>query len=450
VILFAPQDGPIYRVAANGGPVVPVTELDATRGDTSHRFPRFLPDGVHFLYLVINPTPESGGIYMGSIVSKEANRLVDASNKPEFAPPDLLLFLRESTLLAQRIDTFSFQMIGAPFRVVESVLRSNNGAAAFSVSDNGVLAYRTGFGGDLLELAWVDRTGKQEGTVGPPAGYRNPRLSSDGRRLAVFKPEDGGDIFVTELESGNSSRLTLDSASDNVPLWSPDGTRVAFVSNRDGGVFNIYQKNAGGTGPEELLLETPHSKTLNDWSPVGGYLLYEEVDLQMKTDVWMLQLVEDRLGRIVPGKASKLLATAFNESEATFSPNGRWIAYTSDETGTRQVYVQRFPTADRKWAVSAGATTAAHPRWGSDDELFFDITGTMAAVRVTGLGVGGEFKPGAPTRLFNGLTALPPHNFDVARGGQRFLVLLAPGAVTGEAAPITVVVNWKSGLSLGR
>ncbi len=173
------------------------------------------------------------------------------------------------------------------------------------------------------------------------------------------------------------------------------------------------------------------------------YLLYQEDDPQTKTDVWMLLARGDR-------KASTLLATAFNESEATFSPNGRWIAYTSDESGSRQVYVQKFPTPDRKWPVSAGATTAAHPRWGSDEELFFDITGTMAAVRVTGLGSGGEFKPGAPAPLFNGLAALPPHNFDVADAGQRFLVLLAPGAVTGEAAPIIVVVNWKSGLPLGR
>jgi Tol biopolymer transport system component len=447
VILFAPRlDGPIYRVE-EGGPVVPVTELDATRGDTFHRFPRFLPDGVRFVYLVVSSKPGSGGIYLGSLASKEAHRLVDVLSKPEFAPPDLLLFLRESTLMGQRLDINTSQIVGAPFRVVEPVLSgvNNNVNAAFSVSDNGVLAYRTGSSSGVRELVWVDRSGKREGTVGPPAGYQNPRLSPNGQRLAVFKPEDGGDVWVIELDTTISTRLTMDPAEDNVPLWSPDGSRIAFVSNRDGGVFNIYQKNAGGTGEEELLLETPHSKTLNDWSPDGRYLLYEEVDPQTKkTDVRMLSLA-DR-------KASPLIANpSANESEATFSPNGRWIAYTSDESGRRQVHVQRFPTPDRKWQVSGATVAAAHPRWGSDEELFFDITGTMTAVRVTGVGSGGEFKPGAPTPLFNGLANPSLHNFDIADdAGQRFLVLMAPGSVTGDSAPITVVVNWKSGLSLGR
>jgi eukaryotic-like serine/threonine-protein kinase len=457
VILFAPrQDGPLYRVAEDGGPVVPVTELDATRGDTSHRFPRFLPDGVHYLYLVISSKPESAGIYLGSLASKEAHRIVGAVNKPEFAPPDLLLFLRESTLMAQRIDINTSQIVGAPFRVVEPVLSgvNSNGNAAFSVSDNGVLAYRTGSSGAVRELAWVDRSGKRVGSVGVPAGYENPRLSPNRRRLAVFKPEGGGgDIWVTELETTNTAKLTSDPASDKVPLWSPDGTRIAFVSDRAGGVFNIYQKNAGGTGDEDLLLETPHSKTLNDWSPGGGDLLYEEVDAQGNTDVWRLPLVKDPSGRIVPGKALPLLNDpSYNESEATFSSDGRWIAYTSDETRSRQVYVQKFPTADRKWPVSAGALIATHPRWGSNGkELFFDTTGTLTAVRVTGLEPGGEFTPSAPTRLFNGLGNPSLHNFDIADdAGQRFLVLMAPGSVTGDAAPLTIVVNWKSGLSLGR
>ena len=156
----------------------------------------------------------------------------------------------------------------------------------------------------------------------------------------------------------------------------------------------------------------------------------------------MLPLAGDR-------KLVRLLATPFSEIEATFSPDGRWIAYTSDESGTRQVYVQKFPTADRKWQVSSGRL-GTHPRWGPDGkELFFDAGGTMMAVSVTRLGPGDEIRPGAPKRLFDGLLALPPHNFDVAHDGRRFLVLLSPG-ILRRSAPITVVVNWKSGLSLGR
>ena len=444
VILFAPDlNGPIYRVAAGGGTPVAVTDLDTTRGDLAHRFPCFLSDGVHFLFLVRSPRPEAGGIYLGSLASKETHRLVNAANKPEFAPPDLMLFARESTLMAQQLDVRSWQVLGTPFRVVEPVGSNGLGASSFSVSDTGVLAYRTGSGSNSRELAWVDRSGKQEGVVGVAAGYRDPRLSPDGRQLAVFKADGGGDIWVMELDRGIGTRFTLDPASDNVPVWSPDGTRIAFVSNRDGGVFNIYQKNSGGTGPEELLLKTPHDKLLNDWSPDGRYLVYQEDDPQTKTDLWMLPVVGDR-------KPSRLLATPFNEGEATFSPDGRWIAYTSDESGTREVYVQKFPTSDRKWHVSN--RLAAHPRWGSDGkELFFDSGGTMTAVSITDTGPRGELMPAAPKRLFTGLSDLPPHNFDVAGAGQRFLVLLSPQLTsTGQLPPITVVVNWKSGLPIGR
>jgi Tol biopolymer transport system component len=443
VILYARQFDAIYRVAENGRAAVPVTELDATRGDIFHRYPRFLPDGVHFLFLIRSSNSDANGIYVASLASKETHKLVDALTKPEFAPPDLLLFARESTLMGQRLDTSSFRAIGAPFRVVEPMSsNTTSGSAAFSVSDNDVLAYRAGVGGDVRDMAWVDRNGTRGVTLGATAGYQNPRLSPDGKKLAVFKPENGGDIWVTDLERGGiSARFTLDPANDNTPLWSRDGTRIAFVSNRNGGIFNIYQKNAGGTGPEELLLKTPRHKQLNDWSRDDQYLVYEEDDPQTKTDLWVLPLSGAR-------KPSRLLATPFNESEATLSPNSHWMAYTSDESGARQVYVQKFPTSDRKWPVSSGRV-GTHARWSPQgDELFFDGGGIMYAVSVTGLESGSEFRLGPPKRLFDGLLALAPHNFDVLDAG-RFLVMLAPETGTGTA-PITIVMNWQSGLSLAR
>jgi dipeptidyl aminopeptidase/acylaminoacyl peptidase len=276
-----------------------------------------------------------------------------------------------------------------------------------------VLAYRTGDGRDVRELAWLDRGGQREGTIGTPAGYRNPRLSPDGRRLAVHRAEGGGDIWVTELGRGASTRVTSDPASDNVPLWSPDGAKIAFVSNRAGGVFDLYWKSAGGTGPEELLLKSPHNKLLNDWSPDGQYVLYQEDDPQTKTDLWMLPLAGDR-------KPARLLATPFNESEAALSPDGRWMAYMSDESGER--------------------------------ELFFDAGSVMSAVSVTAPGPPDELRLGQPQPLFRGLLDEPPHNFDIANDGRRFLVLLTPntGAQAATEVPVTVVVNWKSGLALSR
>ena len=440
-ILFAPAlTGPLFRIAASGGQPVQVTELDKSRSETAHRFPRFLPDDVHFLYLVISSKPEDSGIYVGSLSSKETKRLVASSAKPEFAPPDLLLFLRESTLMAQRFDTSRLELSGDPFQVAEQVgSNPSNGAAGVTVSENGVLAYRAGGGGGARQLVWIDRSGKAEQSIGTPALYENPRLSPDGKRLAVFKPDGGGDIWVTDLERGNSARFTFDPAADNDPIWSPDGTRIAFVSNRDGGVFNLYQKSSGGTGEDELLLKTPNNKLLDDWSADGRYILYQEGDPKTKADLWILPLVGDR-------KPMRFLGTPFNERYASFSPDGRWIAYESDESGTAQVYVQGFPASGRKWLISTKAAISTFPRWRPDGkELFYDAAGPLMAVDLTGTVPGGELKVGTPQQLFAGLQALAPHNYDVTPGGRRFLLVAAQNLVTGPA-PIVVVLNWKSGL----
>ena len=194
-------------------------------------------------------------------------------------------------------------------------------------------------------------------------------MSPDGKRLALFKPDGGGwggDIWVNDLERGNSTRFTFDPGIDNDPVWSPDGTHIAFVSNRDGGVFNLYQKSSGGTGKDELLLKTPNNKLLDDWSADGRYILYQEDDPKTKADLWILPLVGDR-------KPMRLLGTPFNEQYASFSPDGRWIAYESDESGLPQVYVQSFPASGRKWQIST-TRTAGLPRWRPDGKEFCSIT----------------------------------------------------------------------------
>ena len=438
VILFAPgPTGPLFRIAASGGQPLQVSELDQSRAETGHRFPRFLPDGVHFLYLVFSTKPEHSGIYVGSLNSKDTKFLVAGRSKPEFAPPDLLLFLRESTLMAQRLDLTRLELAGDPFQVAEQVgSNPGTGAAGMTVSENGVLAYRTGGSSGGRQLAWIDRSGKNEGIIGTPALFENPRLSPDGKRVAVFKPEGGGDIWVSDLERGNSTRFTFDPGSDNVPVWSPDGSRIAFVSNRDGGVFNVYQKSSGGTGDDELLLKTPNNKLLNDWSADGRYLLYQESDPKTKEDLWVLPLFGDR-------KPMRVLGTPFSEQNASFSPDGRWIAYESDENGTRHAYVQSFPVSGGKWQIST--TFGAVPRWRPDGkELFFGADGPLMAVDLTGTVPGGQFKAGAPRELFQGLLPLGPHNYDVTPGGRRFLLLAAPTLSAG-GSPIVVVLNWMSG-----
>ena len=440
VILFAPEtNGGLVRVAASGGPQVPVTELDRSRGETSHRLPRFLPDGIHFLYLIQATQGENTGIYLGSLASKDKKFLVTAATGPEFASPNLLLFLRESTLMAQRLDLATMELSGDAFQVAGGVdWDLSNGISGMTVSQNGVLAYRGGGGGGARHLTWIDRTGKVEGIVGQPRLHENPRLSPDGTRLAAFRPDGGGDIWIDDLARGSSTRFTFDAAADNVPVWSPDGKRIAFVSNRDGGISNLYVKDADGTATDELLLKTPHNKTINDWSADGRYILYSEDDPATKADLWVLPLAGD-------GKPTRVLATPFNERVASFSPDGRWIAYVSDEGGPRQVFVQRFPAAGGKWQVSTGGGSTS-PRWRPDGtELYLDNGGTMLAVDLTGTVPGGAFKAGVPQRLFQALMDLPPHNYDVAPDGRRFLIVSSRAAQDG-LAPIVVVLNWMTGL----
>jgi Tol biopolymer transport system component len=440
VILFSVADGPLFRIAASGGQPVQVTELNKARNEAAHRFPSFLPDGVHFLYLAASQTPEGSGIYVGSLTSKETKRLVASVAKAEFAPPDLLLFLRESTLMAQRFDPGRLELSGDPFQVAEQVGWSSGGIGGFTVSANGILAYRTGGLNQGRQLIWIDRNGKAEGTVGSPALYENPRLSPDGKRLAVHKPDGGGDIWIFDLERNNSTRFTFDPASDNDPVWSPDGTRIAFVSNRDGGVFNLYQKDSRGTGQDELLLKTANNKLIDDWSADGRYILYQEADPKTKDDLWVLPLFGDR-------KPVRFLATPFRERDASFSPDGRWIAYDSDETGQFQVYVQSFPASGGKWQVSAGRLSGQLARWRSDGkEMFYDAGGPMMAVDLAGTVAGREFKAGAPRQLFTGLLAFAPHNYDLSPRGDRFLVDTSRDLTIAASPPIVVVLNWKSGL----
>jgi eukaryotic-like serine/threonine-protein kinase len=253
----------------------------------------------------------------------------------------------------------------------------------------------------------------------------------------VFKPEGGGDVWIIDLDRGNSTRLTFDPGVDRTPVWSPDGKQVAFASNRKGGVFNLYVKASNGTGEEQVLLETPHDKLIDDWSPDGRFILYEESDPKTKSDLWVLPVTGDR-------KPMRVLSSPYAEQFGSFSPDGRWIAYASDENGVNQVFVQGFPEPRGKWQVSTSAL-AVMPRWRPDGkELFYDGGGPLMAVDVDGTQPGGEFTFGAAHELFNGLRAIGVHNFDVAPDSRRFLVVTF--GIERAEVPIVVVLNWQSGI----
>ncbi|MDA2938906.1 serine/threonine-protein kinase [Acidobacteria bacterium AH-259-A15] len=370
-IVFNPHwGGPLQYVSAAGGEAKSLTELDESRGETAHRWPCFLPDGRHFLYLALSSQPENRGIYLASLDSEEKKRLLSANLNAAYAEPGYLLFMRESTLMAQPFDKKGLELTGEPFPLAENVDRNEHTwytAAFFSVSENGVLTYRSGLSKN--QLVWLDREGKRLGApVGEPADYSNPELSPDGKRVAVGRldPEtQTRDIWLFDLARGTSSRLTFDPADDLNPVWSADGTRIAFTSDRKG-QRDIYQKMASGTGEDELVLESGEQKSVTDWSADGRFLLYSVRNPQTGTDVWMLPLSEE-------GKPTPFLQQSFREREAQFSPDGRWVTYESNESGTRQVFVQPFPATGGKWQISTQG--GVQPRWRRDGKELFYIAG---------------------------------------------------------------------------
>ncbi len=442
VIVFGSQLGPLFQVSASGGIPVQLTELDTSQTETVHRHPFFLPDGDHFLYTAVSGKPELSAVYVGSLSSRDRKRLVSSTLKAVFAPPDHLLFMRDnSTLLAQRLDPDRLELSGAPFPAVTEDVGINqvNSAAGFTVSANGVLAYRTGGAGQRA-LGLFDAAGTRLATVGTFAPYESPSISPDATRVAVFFRQDvgSGDIWLLDLVRSTSSRLTFDAATDTAPIWSPDGARVVFSSNR-GGSFDLYVKHSGGVGQEELLLESEQGKLPDDWSGDGRFILYRSQDAKTGLDLWVLPLEGDR-------KPQAFLQTPFNELQGRFSPDGRWIAYMSDESGRNEVYVQSFPVSGGKWQISTAG--GVQPRWRGDGRvLFFVANGQVMAVDISAA-QDKTLTAGMPRQLFRADLASTTNErnaWDVTADGQRFLINSEASAAPGQNRPVTVVVNWLSG-----
>ena len=357
VILFAPSTlDPIHRVSASGGVSEPVTKLDSAKGETTHRWVTFLPDGRHFLYTAaghnVGANSETNGVYAGEL-GGETKKLILKTRSNLFYANGRLLYVRDGVLLAQPFDLMRLELSGLPVPIAEGVLVHNDFFRAdFAVSENGVLAYHQGSGGsDKLLLYWYDRQGKQLDPVGEPAAYESVALSPDEKFIAaaIFDGESGNsDIWISDLMRGTRTRLTFGALNESDPIWSPDGTKVVYR-----GVQKIFgrlmTKRTDGSGGEEILLED--SNTDMDpaaWSQDGRYIVYTWTERNKTTsDIWALPLFGDR-------KPFPFLATPFDESAATLSPAGRWICYMSDESGTKQLYVSPFPGGGGKWQVTTG------------------------------------------------------------------------------------------------
>ncbi len=441
--------GPLWRVSASGGPATQVTKLDPSRGDVFHTIPSFLPDARHFVYLR-RGNAENSGIYLGSLDTKPedqaAKRLVGTPIGGVYArssdPRDgYLLFLREGTLLAQKFDTERLELAGDPVPVAEHVGDANNVLGFFTASANSILAFRSGLGTTGVQLTWFDRQGKPLGTIGDIGVMQRLAVSPDGRTVAVDRRDlQTGflDIWLHDLTRGTASRLTFNTSNTGFPIWSPDGSHVAYYTS--GGQAGVHQKAASGIGQDDLLDQGPagHRRPL-DWSRDGRYMIESVLDPKTKYDIWVLPLFGDR-------KSFPLLHTEFNELNAKLSPSGQWLAYVSDETKRNEVYVQTFPNPGGKWQVSTNGGDL--PVWSRDGkELFFvgsDQKMMVVAVN-SGAGSGSKFEAGVPKALFDTHLDLGMNpGFDVRKDG-RFLIPTRSGQ--SAVAPITVVVNWTAALN---
>jgi Tol biopolymer transport system component len=443
VIVFSPDAiGTIglSRVSSQGGPPAEMTKPDTSRFETSHRWPVFLPDGKHFLYLAANFTghPENNAIFLGSLDSQERRQIVNTSANAAYAEPGYLLYLRDQILVAQPFDHRRYILSGEPHTVSDEVLYFPQvDRAVFSVSSGEVLVTQTGKGASLSQLTWFDRSGKPTGTVGTPGSYHNIRLSPDGRRIATDQTDPDGrniDIWAHEPARGMTTRLTFDPALDYGPVWSPDGKQILFGSSRRL-AFRLYLKNADGSGPEKEVVDlgVEWQLVVWDWSSDS-----KDVLLRKGSELWYITWPE----RI----AKPLLQAKWTVRNAQFSPDGRWMAYASNETGSWEIYVSPFPSANGKWQVSSAG--GQEPRWRRDGkELFYlSAEGKMMAVAVT---AGASFAAGSPVALFQThrrqpISSTDVFSYDVSGDGQRFLVNTKVDEA--KSAPLSVLLNWNSAM----
>jgi Tol biopolymer transport system component len=438
---FATANGGLRRVSASGGMPSVVRTNEEAGEQREYLLPSFLPDGVHFLYWAASLVSRNSlGLYVASVDSTEERLLVPGGSVPAAAglmsaryAQGYLLWQRDTTLVAQAFDLSRLELLGDALPVAEQVQ-----PGAFTVSDTGVLAYQAGLEEVLSQLVWFDRSGKQIDMLGEPADYADLALSPDGTRAAVSIRDPARrarDIWLYDTARGLRTRFTFDPSDDLVSMWSLDGSRIVFNSTRTGRL-DLYQKPSSGSGADELFLaEGNFGKFPYGWSPDGRFFLYASAAGTPGTgnDLYVLPLFGDR-------KPFVFLQTRFNEAWARFSPDGRWVAYRSDESGRGEVYVTSFPKPGGKWQISTGGGNIA--RWRRDGREIFYLApdNKLMAAQVNGQGPGVEVGPVRMLFQTRAKTIDTRYAYDVSADGQRFLVITPVEQTT--SAPLTLVVNW--------
>jgi Tol biopolymer transport system component len=431
-------DGPLFRTSAAGSPPAPATQLAA--GQTGHRGPAFLPDGRHFLFYAMG-NPDVRGIYVGELGRDAIRRLTEADTPAVFVAPNHLLYVQHSTLFAHLMDPSTMALRGRPMPLAEGISAdAMGGLGAFAASAE-TIVYRTGRSAGRRQFRWLDRAGKELSQVGLPEvlGPSYASMSPDGRRLAVQRSVDGNtDIWLVDVEQGTPIRFTTEPQADIAPVWSPRGDRIVYASQKND-AFQLFEKALDGT-PARLLLSTSQNKQATDWSPDGRYLLFRTITLARNADIdiWALPLESGQMPFAV-------VRTPFEERDAQFSPDGKWIAYHSNESGQHEIYVQPFQGAGDRMRISKDGGVQA--RWRSDGRELFYLTlqGELVAVPIAVRPDARSLQPGRAVPLFQAragpVQGVALHSYTVASDGQRFLV---ETVIEETPAPISVIVNWNA------
>jgi eukaryotic-like serine/threonine-protein kinase len=456
ILLGAGSDS-IWQVPSSGGPPVRVTRLDPSRGENAHNNPRFLPDGRHFLYLRRCVSPEKTGAYIGDLESPPdrqsmqpllVNRTAAWYARSRGSHPGFVLFLRDTNLFAQPFEEKTLRLTGDPVRVADQVGSFLDGGS-FSVADNGVLIYRPATN-SVSQVTWVDRQGKRLSTVGRATTLAgSPTLSPNGTQVLVSRlsSQNMFQLWRIDLEKNQETQLTALASNQSSPVWSPDGSEVVFSSDV-GGRESLLRKAVNGATEEVTMLESNKGVFANSWSRDGRFLLYTAMDPKTGPDIWLLRLDGTR-------RKVRLMSTPAAEQFGSFSPNMRWMAYSSAEPGsTAQILVRELIPEQGENPFRLGPAQIISrnggdmPVWrGDGKELFYQTSDSsmMAVVMGGGDRASGPLDPGEPVRLFQEAAILPfLRNWSISRNGERFL--FASPAAEAEQVPFKVVLNWQERL----
>ena len=451
IIVFQANDG-LMAVPAAGGTCTSVTKLDSKRGELRHTGPSFLADGRHFLYLRVTSKEEDSGVYVGSLDSKpgeQSSKLIAKGSSPVtyVASADrahgYMMFQRQGALMAQPFDADNLRLAGDAVPIVERVGSNND---LFTASENGTLVYRSGGSSGSRQLTWFDRSGRALGSLGAPGAYNTLSISPDGKRVAFGlsdSAQNNTDIWVHDLTQGTTNRFTFNPAVDEMPVWSPDGTRIAWSSQREGGA-DLYERASNLADEETALLKSPEPKFPQDWSSDGRFLIYSVNRGDhggTNLDLCLLPM---------EGKqktTTQFLSTSFTESQGRFSPDNRYVAYVSNDSGKSEVYVRSFSPDGKtggQQMISQGG--GSQPLWRRDGKELFYISADAKVMAVPVSTAPTFQRLGAPAALFTapiygGGRNINTHRWAATPNGQKFII----NSVLTEAAsePISVITNWK-------